>query len=105
MPPANHERLFVDLIFRSSRKYPNWDPEVAVTVGDYGRITQGTRGIAFWKKKRGTFLKEGNIYKDGIALKYEIPDAVEHGATSTEGITWITSKNARDISLETNVAG
>uniref|UniRef100_A0A8H7XN07 Uncharacterized protein n=1 Tax=Psilocybe cubensis TaxID=181762 RepID=A0A8H7XN07_PSICU len=104
MPPPNHERLYVDLIFRSSRKYPNWDPEVTIQVGDYGRITQGKRGLKFWMKNRGTFLKEGNIYKEGLAKQYEIPEAVEHGAAATEGITWITSKNARDISVEANVA-
>ena len=37
MPDA--ERQFLDLIFCASKKYPSWDPEVAVAVGDYRRIT------------------------------------------------------------------
>jgi hypothetical protein len=61
------ERQFVDLIFRASKKYASWDPEVIVEVGDYGRITQGKTGLAFWRKKRGIFLKEENIYKNGLA--------------------------------------
>ena len=102
MPDA--ERQFIDLIFRVSKKYASWDPEVVVEVGDYGRITRGKRGLAFWKKSRGIFLKEGNIYKDGLAEKYDIPTPQEHGVDSTEGISWITSKNATEVDLAGDIS-
>jgi len=98
------ERQFVDLIFHASKKYASWDPEVAVAVGDYGRITQGKTGLAFWKKNRGTFLKDGNIYEDGLAEKYEIPMPEEHGVDSTEGISWITSKNAKEVDIAAEIS-
>ncbi|KAJ7606041.1 hypothetical protein FB45DRAFT_951692 [Roridomyces roridus] len=68
----NSERTYVELLFRASRKYASWDPEMEVKVGDWGRITQGKRGLLFWRKN-GTFLREGNIYDDGLAEKYGIP--------------------------------
>jgi len=101
MPDA--ERQFIDLIFRVSKKYASWDPEVIVEVGDYGRITRGKIGLAFWKKRQGIFLKEGNIYKDGLAKKYDIPPPEEHGVDSTEGIFWITSKNAKEVDLAAEI--
>ncbi|KDR72754.1 hypothetical protein GALMADRAFT_45227, partial [Galerina marginata CBS 339.88] len=99
------ERLFVDLIYRSSRKYPNWDPEISVKVGDYGRITKGSRGLAFWKKAQGTFVKDGNIYEDDLDKKYDLPQPTEHGADSSEGTTWVTSKNAQEVSLDAKAGG
>ncbi|TFK52884.1 hypothetical protein OE88DRAFT_1711746 [Heliocybe sulcata] len=93
------ERLYVDLLFKASRKYASWDPEVEVNVGDWGRITSGRRGLAFWRKQRGTFLKEGNIYTDGIAEEYGIPSPKEHGKDATEGVTWITSQNTQEIDV------
>ena len=98
------ERQFVDLIFRASKKYGSWDPEVAVAVGDYGRITRGKTGLAFWRKKRGIFLKDGNIYEDGLAEKYEIPTPEEHGVHSTEGMSWITSKNAKEVDIAAEIS-
>ncbi|KAF8157146.1 hypothetical protein B0H34DRAFT_489190 [Crassisporium funariophilum] len=106
MPPLDSERVFVDLLFRASKKYASWDPEVAVHVGDYGRITQGRAGWAFWRKRQGIFVKEGNIYTDGHAEKCEIPAPVEHGADSdSEGQTWITSKNATQVELDAGISG
>jgi len=93
------ERQFVDLIFCASKKYASWDPEVVVAVGDYGRITRGKRGLAFWKRKQGIFLKEGNIYEDGLADKYDIPSPQEFGVDATDGISWITSKNAKEVEI------
>jgi hypothetical protein len=104
----NCERLFVDLIFRSSRKYPNWDPEVIVEPGDYGCITQGPKegySFAFWQKNaQGTFLKEGNIYENGLAEKFGIPKPKEHGGEATEGATWITSQNAEEVNADASIA-
>ncbi|KAF7365736.1 hypothetical protein MVEN_00447400 [Mycena venus] len=89
------ERVYVDLLFCASKKYASWDLEVVVKVGDWGRITKGKRGLAFWRKN-GTFLREGNIFLDGKAENYNIPTPVEYGNDS-EGETWVTSKNAKQI--------
>lgn len=98
------ERLYVDLIFCASKKYANWDPEVPVEVGDYGFITAGPKYC--WRRKQGTFLKEGNIYTDGQAEKWKIPDPKEHGTdSSNEGQTWISSDNARDLEGDAGVGG
>jgi hypothetical protein len=102
MPDA--ERQFVDLIFRASKKYASWDPEVTVAVGDYGKITRGKTGLAFWRKKRGIFLKDGNIYADGLAEKYDIPTPEEHGVDATEGLSWITSKNAKEVDIAAEIS-
>ncbi|KAJ6622148.1 hypothetical protein B0H10DRAFT_1788477 [Mycena sp. CBHHK59/15] len=101
---VDSERTYVDLIFRASKKYASWDPEVVVRVGDWGRITCGKRGLAFWRK-HGTFLKEGNIYDDGKAKQYEIPDPIEHSGKSSEGETWIVSQNAEQVDVSTFVGG
>jgi hypothetical protein len=100
MPDA--ERQFVELIFSGSSKYGSWDPEVAVAVGDYGRITRGKTGLACWRKMQGIFLKEGNIYEEGLAKKYNIP-VPEEGAYSTEGIYWITSNNAKKVDISAEI--
>jgi hypothetical protein len=100
------ERKYVELLFRASKKYASWDPEVVVEVGDWGRITSG-RSVwwAFWRRRRGIFMKEGNIYKDEIAQRYEIPPPKERGADSSHGVTWITSQNAQDLSVSGSVSG
>jgi len=101
----NNERTYADLLFKASRKYASWDPEVPVEVGDWGSLTRGSTGLAFWKKDRGIFLKEGNIYTDGTAEKYELPKPVERTPDSTEGVTWIVSDNAKEISMDAAVGG
>ncbi|KAJ7938075.1 hypothetical protein B0H13DRAFT_1588189 [Mycena leptocephala] len=99
------ERTYVDLLFRASRKYASWDPEVLVKVGDWGKITRGKRGLAFWRKN-GTFLKEGNIFLDGKAKKYNIRDPVEYdGGEAAEGETWVVSKNAEQVDMAASVGG
>ncbi|KAJ7137945.1 hypothetical protein C8R44DRAFT_695178 [Mycena epipterygia] len=99
------ERAYIDLLFRASRKYASWDPEIVVKVGDYGRITRGKRGLAFWRKN-GTFLKEGNIFLDGQAKNYEIPDPIEYdGGETAEGDTWVVSQNAEQVDLSVSVGG
>ncbi|KAK7038275.1 hypothetical protein R3P38DRAFT_2516297 [Favolaschia claudopus] len=95
------ERTYVDLLFRSSRKYASWDPEIVTKVGDYGRITRGRRRFVFWRK-RGTFLKEGNIFTDGTANKYQIPPPTEYGGAS-EGETWVVSINGKQVDLEASL--
>ncbi|KAJ7616622.1 hypothetical protein FB45DRAFT_934596 [Roridomyces roridus] len=106
----NSERTYVELLFRASRKYASWDPEMQVKVGDWGRITQGKRGLLFWRKN-GTFLKEGNIYADGLAEKYGIPKPTatgaseENGERAERGESWIVSKNAVQVDVGGAVAG
>ncbi|KAJ7138051.1 hypothetical protein C8R44DRAFT_607315 [Mycena epipterygia] len=98
----NSERTYVDLLFRASRKYASWDPEVLVKVGDWGRITRGKRGIAFWRKN-GTFVKERNSFLDGKA-EYNIPDPIEYdGGGTSDGETWIVSQNAAQVDVSTSV--
>ncbi|KAJ7481034.1 hypothetical protein B0H11DRAFT_1724570 [Mycena galericulata] len=101
----NSERAYVDLLFRASKKYASWDPEILVKVGDWGRITEGRRGLAFWRKN-GTFLKEGNIFLDGKAEKYGIPEPIEYGGDSdSEGETWVVSQNAEQVDVSAVAGG
>lgn len=93
------ERKYVDLIYAACRKYASWDPEIVVRVGDFGRITKGRVGLAFWRRKKGIFLKHGNIYEDGRAEKFGIPRPREYGVEATEGNTWIVSKNAKEAEI------
>lgn len=72
-------------------------------VGDWGKITQGKRGLAFWRKN-GTFLKEGNIFLDGKAEKYGIPNPTESGVDS-EGETWVVSQNAEQVDVSASAGG
>jgi hypothetical protein len=99
------ERKYVDLLFRVSKKYASWDPEIPVRVGDWGRITTGRTGFAFWRRGGGTFLKEGNIYDDGKAEHHNIPHPEEHGRDADLAVSWIASANAQacDISLAAGV--
>jgi hypothetical protein len=49
-------------------------------------------------------LKEGNIYNDGLAEKYDIPTPQEHGVDSTERISWITSENAKEVEITAEIS-
>ncbi|KAG6333813.1 hypothetical protein ID866_5273 [Astraeus odoratus] len=93
------ERQYVDLLFRASRKFANWDPEKPLEVGDWGRITIGRPRWAFWRPKRSVFMKEGNIYKDHIAEQYGIPQPTILGEEVPNGLTWVTSQNAQDMDV------
>lgn len=97
MPDTQPQRQYIDLIFQASHKYASWDPEVAVEVGDYGRITEGRASWFPWRRKNGTFMKEGNIYDEGIAEQLQIPKPTEHDV-SDDGLMWITSRNAKETS-------
>ncbi|KAJ7468453.1 hypothetical protein FB451DRAFT_1560219 [Mycena latifolia] len=101
---SDSEREYVDLIFQASEKYAAWDPEIPVAVGDWGRITRGDSVLEFWREN-GVFLKEGNIYTDGKAKTYGIPDPVEHGGDAGEGQYWVTSQNAEAVDLSASVGG
>jgi len=57
MAPLNSTqacRKYIDLIQGISGKYPNWNPQKRVEVGDFGRIDP----------ENGQFICEGNIYRD-----------------------------------------
>lgn len=53
---SNHSssRKFIDLIFKASSKWANWNPPHEIKVGDYGKLDS----------KTGEFNREGNIYED-----------------------------------------
>lgn len=92
------ERTYVELIHGACKKYGNWDPEIEIKAGDFGRITKGRTGIAFWRKK-GVFVKEGNIFEDGIAEKHKIPKPKDIGQGRAGGDTWVVSQNAEQIDV------
>ena len=103
------ERKFVDLLYRVSKKYAAWDPELPVHVGDYGVISTGRTGLLFFRKGRGTFIKEGNIYDDGLAEEFGIPKPKEYGDEggdeTGEGVSWIVSENAREFDVDLSPGG
>ncbi|KAI0312156.1 hypothetical protein OF83DRAFT_1067686 [Amylostereum chailletii] len=109
---ADSQRTYVDLLFRSSKKYASWDPEVEVRAGDWGRITAGRKpafDLAFWRRGRrmGVFIKEGNIYDDGLAKQHGIPEPKTYGgseATDSTGVTWLVSQNAREMDASVDVS-
>jgi hypothetical protein len=60
--------------------------------------------LLFWQKN-GVFLKEGNIFHDGQAEKFKIPEPVEHGHEASEGETWVVSLNAQQVDMSASVGG
>ncbi|EUC63297.1 hypothetical protein RSOL_489320 [Rhizoctonia solani AG-3 Rhs1AP] len=76
-------KKYVDLIFKASGKYGNWDPPRTVEVGDWGKLDTET----------GHFVKEGNIFRDPecSALLSDAPDAPLIRKGSTEDVLRITS--------------
>jgi hypothetical protein len=77
--------------------------KIAVKAGNYGRITRGRCGLAFWREN-GTFIREGNIYLDGKAGKYGTAAPVEFGRDS-EGQAWMTSLNATQVDASFSPGG
>ncbi len=75
-------------------------PQIIVRVGDWGRITKGPQGLCFWRNN-GTFVREGNIYSDGLAGEYGIPTPVEFSG----GSEWITSQNAQRVDVSASADG
>lgn len=53
-------RKYVDLLFRTTNAFANWQPTIPLTVGDYGRVNKTT----------GLFIRDGNIYEDDLAAVY-----------------------------------
>jgi hypothetical protein len=61
-------RLYIDLLFRKTNMYANYNPATLLELGDYGDITKG-----------GEFIRSGNILQDDPSLR----DAVEVGKEPT----------------------
>ncbi|KDN41727.1 hypothetical protein RSAG8_07258, partial [Rhizoctonia solani AG-8 WAC10335] len=76
-------KKYVDLIFKASGKYGNWDPPHTVEVGDWGQIDRDT----------GNFVREGNIFKDpdSSALLSDISDAPLIKTGNPEDVLRITA--------------
>jgi hypothetical protein len=62
--PKSDMRLYIDLLFRKTNMYANYNPATLLELGDYGDITKG-----------GEFIRSGNILQDDPSLR----DAVEVG--------------------------
>ncbi|KAG2034436.1 hypothetical protein BDR03DRAFT_964998 [Suillus americanus] len=54
--PDSASRKFIDLIFKTSSKWANWDPPITIKVGHYGTIDRRT----------GVLQVEGNIYDEAF---------------------------------------
>jgi len=54
MENPSSSRKFIDLIFKASGRWANWNPPSDIKVGDYGKLDE----------KTGEFNREGNIYID-----------------------------------------
>ncbi|KAL5632713.1 hypothetical protein ACGC1H_005610 [Rhizoctonia solani] len=92
-------KKYVDLIFKASGKYGNWDPPHTVEVGDWGKVDRGT----------GNFVKEGNIFRDPecSALLSDAPDAPLIKRGDPEDVLRITAGAQMELKndLYTEVGG
>ncbi|KAG0703381.1 hypothetical protein DFH29DRAFT_998530 [Suillus ampliporus] len=94
-PDSNPQRKFVELIFRATAKYANWDPPSEILVGSYGKIDKDT----------GSFKAQGNIYSD--TFKQHLidagikPESDEHHAKDCpeESVFTTWSKNVKRMEL------
>ncbi|CAE7055985.1 unnamed protein product [Rhizoctonia solani] len=76
-------KKYVDLIFKASGKYGNWDPPHTVEVGDWGEID----------RKTGNFVREGNIFRDPECSEFlaNTPDAPLVKQGSPEDVLRVTA--------------
>lgn len=95
----NGEYAYVELIHSASNRRGSWDPEITVSVGDWGKIVKPKR---FWIFHGGNrmFVKEGNILEDGTAKQYEISTPTEYAAGTEDGVHLITSQNVTELLSE-----
>lgn len=84
---SKYPRLYVDLIYEASGKYPAWDPQKQVALGDYGIIDAST----------GAFITKGNIFSESIASSALIRHCPQ------EDESCFTSVSARTLSFEPEV--
>ena len=94
LPPTmvNTPRLYVDLIFRQSGCFANWDPTTVLRVGDYGTV----------RENDGELDVQGNIYDDGFGEKYglQLPLPVTN---TPSGEYVICSDGVRQTSLSSDI--
>ncbi|KAJ7493749.1 hypothetical protein FB451DRAFT_1491041 [Mycena latifolia] len=96
------QQMYIDLLIAASGNYPHWDPEIRVRPGDYGRME---RRKCFLARKNSVFVIEGNIYDNGTAKKYGIPDPGQYGGDSSNGSRWIVSDNGTHKELSGSASG
>jgi len=90
--PKTLPRKYVDLVYASIGKYGNWDPTVAIKLGDYGYIDRTT----------GAFNTQGNIFdlqgdfaQRHAAVLATIGNPVDHPADDFTVIISTGVKNCR----------
>jgi hypothetical protein len=81
-------RLFVDMIFSITDKYASTAPAAPVEVGDYGCV----------EPRSGTFVVEGNIYKDDFAKHYGLVIDAPRVCAEEERLVYIT-RDATNIQV------
>jgi len=83
-------RKYIDLIFRASSKWANWDPPVEIKVGDYGTIDVET----------GKFEKEGNIYEEPTTAELVAPHPPQVDSPEKELIVTSRGVKSHEFTLE-----
>ncbi|KAJ8591268.1 hypothetical protein M405DRAFT_880569 [Rhizopogon salebrosus TDB-379] len=97
-PNSNPQRKFIELIFKRTGKYANWDPPSEIRVGSYGRIDSDTgdlivQGTIYSDEFRQRLVDIGINVESGEHLPKDCPDEVEF-------TTW--SKNITRLDLTSN---
>jgi len=84
-------RKYVDLLFRTTNAFANWQPTIPLAVGDYGRVNKAT----------GLFIRDGNIYEDDLATTYGLTiESPKIHAKETEVV--FMSRHAKSTVTKTN---
>ncbi|KAG1728365.1 uncharacterized protein EDB91DRAFT_1161996 [Suillus paluster] len=97
-PDSHPQRKFVELIFRQTAKYANWDPPSEIIVGSFGKIDKDT----------GNLDVQGNIYsekfKQSLIEAGIDPDSDEHhakdGPEEAAYTTWSKNVKRMELSVE-----
>ncbi|KAG2144426.1 uncharacterized protein EDB93DRAFT_1289644 [Suillus bovinus] len=97
---SNPQRKFVQLIFDTTSKYPNWDPPSEILVGSYGRIDKAT----------GNFLPQGSVYSNEFQSYLRDvgidPESDEHlprdCPEESEFMIWSTNVKRFDLNIESH---
>ncbi|KAF7974793.1 hypothetical protein HWV62_11285 [Athelia sp. TMB] len=89
--------ISIDLIFKETGKYANWELAREIQVGDYGTVDRGT----------GAFDKYGNIYEDNLIPDFTDKDKIKQGQPLNRWTVSTGSVREREFSVapECNVAG
>jgi len=84
---SNNHRKFVELIFRNNRgKYANLDATTKIEAGDYGYVG-----------KEGRFMKEGNIFTEGLV------EGLERKTGARMGQIVLMSEGTRSLEVGPNI--